>query len=146
MVTDAIMDSCKKPAASLFFVYGGGTGKTCLQRILIARLRSICEIVLVVSSSGFASLLLLDGWTSHSHFKIPLELDDNSTCPISQQSNLCKLIQRTKLIIWDEAPTMQKNGFDVVNCTLRDLLCGVRENSKELSFGGITINCVRGRL
>ena len=58
---------------------------------------------------------------------------------MTQQSDLCRLIQRTKLIIWDEAPMMEKNGFDALDRTLRDLFRAVRENSKDMPFGGVTM-------
>jgi len=41
--------------------------------------------VFVVASSGIASLLLLGGRTTHSRFKIPIDLHDESTCNITQQ-------------------------------------------------------------
>lgn len=89
---------------NLFFIYGGGgTGKTYLWRCLIARLRSEEKFVLVVASSGIASLLLPSGRTAHPTFKIPLKLDENSTCAISKQGKLAQLIKVTNLVIWDEA-------------------------------------------
>ena len=59
------------------------------------------KIALAVASSGIASLLLQGGRTAHSQFKIPLEPDATSTCNISRDSQLAKLIKATKLIIWE---------------------------------------------
>jgi len=84
----------------LFFVYGGGgTGKTYLWRTLITHLRGEKKIVLVVASSGIASMLLPGGRTAHSKFKIPIDITEFSTCTIKRQSNLAKLIHQTSLII-----------------------------------------------
>ena len=59
-----VVDS-NKPG--LFFVHGhGGTGKTFLWIIIIAKIRSENRIVLAVASSGIASLLLPGGRTAHS--------------------------------------------------------------------------------
>nr|GEV74280.1 ATP-dependent DNA helicase PIF1-like [Tanacetum cinerariifolium] len=58
----------------------GGTGKTLLYKTIIARLRSEQMIMLVVASSGIASLLLPASRTSHSRIVIPLELMENNTC------------------------------------------------------------------
>jgi hypothetical protein len=46
----------------VFFLHGyGGTGKTFMWRTLSTALRSKCQIVLTVASSGIASLLLPSG-------------------------------------------------------------------------------------
>jgi hypothetical protein len=69
----------------LFFVYGsGGTCKTFVWTTLLFHLQGQGKIVLVVASSGIASLLLLGGRTAHSRFKIPIDLHDESTCNITQ--------------------------------------------------------------
>nr|GEX39510.1 ATP-dependent DNA helicase PIF1-like [Tanacetum cinerariifolium] len=56
----------------------GDTGKTFLYKTIISRLRSGWKIILVVASSGIASLLLPARRTAHSRFIIPLELLENS--------------------------------------------------------------------
>jgi hypothetical protein len=73
--------SCNSPG--FFFVCGhGGTGKTFLWNAIITHLRSEKKIVLVVASSGVASLLLPKGRTAHSRFKIPFDLNEAGTCSI----------------------------------------------------------------
>ncbi|CAH9098982.1 unnamed protein product [Cuscuta epithymum] len=67
-------------------------------------LRSKGQIVLNVASSGIASLLLPGGRTAHSRFAIPLDATEDSTCHIKHGSPLARLIERTRLIIWDESP------------------------------------------
>ncbi|GKC11961.1 ATP-dependent DNA helicase PIF1-like protein [Tanacetum coccineum] len=51
-------------------------------------------IVLAVASSGIASLLLPGGRTAHSRFVIPLELMENRTCGIKQNTYLAELMQQ----------------------------------------------------
>lgn len=46
-------------------------------------LRSKGEIDLNVASSGI-TYLLLPGRTAHSHFKIPINVNEDSTCNIKQ--------------------------------------------------------------
>jgi hypothetical protein len=78
--------------------------------------------VLVIASSGIAFLLLLGGITTHSRFKIPIDLHDESTCNITQQMKMAKLVRKVDLIIWDEASMMHRRTFEAVDRTLRDLM------------------------
>jgi hypothetical protein len=75
--------------------------------MLLFCLRGQSKIVLVVASSGIASLLLLGGKTAHSGFNLILiNLHDESTYNITQQMKVAKLVCKVDLIIWDEAPMM----------------------------------------
>lgn len=130
-----IMDSVNKKEGKLFFVYGhGGTGKTHLWKTLLARLRSEGRIALPTASSGIAALLLEGGRTAHSRFKIPVEINDESTCNVSQQSQVAALLRKTVLIIWDEAPMDHRFCFEALSRTLQDIL-GVADKP----FGGVTV-------
>nr|KAJ0220462.1 hypothetical protein LSAT_V11C200065900 [Lactuca sativa] len=96
------------------FLYGhGGTGKTFMWTTLLSYLRSIGKIVLAVAASGITSLLLPSGRTTHSRFVIPIDLTDKSSC------NLLKL---TSMIIWDEAPMSDRQCFEFLDKSLRDIL------------------------
>ncbi|XP_016546377.1 uncharacterized protein LOC107846526 [Capsicum annuum] len=107
----------------LFFLYGyGGTSKTFIWRTLSSGIQSRGDIVLTIASSGIASLLLSGGQTSHSRFAIYLNPTEDATCNIKQGSPLAKLIIKTKLIIWDEAPMMHSYYFEAVDQTFRDIL------------------------
>jgi hypothetical protein len=68
-----------------------------------------------------ASLLLQNGRTAHSRLKIPLNIDETSTCNIPKNSRAAKLIIAAKVIIWDEAPMVNKLTFEAVDRTLRDI-------------------------
>ncbi|XP_051113164.1 uncharacterized protein LOC127239177 [Andrographis paniculata] len=95
-----IIESYEGKHGGLFFVNGsGGTGNTYLWKTIIAKFRSQRKIVLSVASSGIVALLLPSGRTAHSHFKIPIELDDSSHCSINVNSNLADLIRECSLII-----------------------------------------------
>ncbi|POS84034.1 hypothetical protein EPUL_005040, partial [Erysiphe pulchra] len=117
-----------------FFVQGpAGTGKIFLYTTLCSYFRAKGELVLCVASSGIASLLLPNGRTSHSTFRIPLDCDESSRCHIPKQSNLAKLLRRTFLIIWDEVTMQPRHHFDAVDRVLQD----IRDN-KNL-YGGIPV-------
>ncbi|KAE9208495.1 hypothetical protein PF005_g12200 [Phytophthora fragariae] len=116
----------------MFFIDGpGGTGKSTLLRHIPAKVRLSGKIAIAVASSGIASLLLMGRRTAHSTFRIPLKLNDKSTCAIYKQSNLKTLIQRASLVIWDEAPMTHLHAFEAVDRTLRDIM----DNDQE-PFGG----------
>ena len=120
----------------LFFVDGpGGTGKTYLYNMILAHVRSSSEsglngIAIAVASSGIAALLMNGGRTAHSRFKIPLKLTKNTTLNIKKQSELADLIRKAKVILWDEAPMMNKFAFEAVDKSFQDLM-----NNTNL-FGG----------
>lgn len=101
-----------------------------------ATFRSKGEIVLVVSSSGIAGLLIPGGRTAHSGFAIPINVDENSTCNIKQGSPLAELIAKSKLIIWDKTPMTYKHYFEAVDRTFRYILRFSNESNLNLPFGG----------
>ena len=68
-----------------------------------------------------AALLLQNCRTAHSRLKIPLHVDETSTCNIPKNSRVAKLIIEAKVIIWDEAPMINKLTFEAVDRTLRDI-------------------------
>ncbi|XP_020102630.1 uncharacterized protein LOC109720149 [Ananas comosus] len=108
-----LLTSVYENKGDVFFVYcHGGTGKTYLCQTIITKLRSEGKVVLAVASSGIASLLLPGGRIAHSRFKIPIKLDDFSTCEIKKGTQLARLLHCASLIIWDEAPMNHRNCFE----------------------------------
>ncbi|GJU90850.1 DNA helicase [Tanacetum coccineum] len=82
-----VIDVAKEDQQELIFVYDhGGTGKTFLWKVLISSLSSKGKIVLAMASSSIDSLLLPTGRTSHSRFKLPLDLIDDSICNIKKNT------------------------------------------------------------
>ena len=115
----------------------GGFGKTFAFKILAAQIRSEGGIVLNVASTGLAAQNLLGGRTAHSRFKIPIPIQEDSTCSIKVQSDLAKLLKATKLIIWDEIFSCHRHNIEAVDRTLKDIM-----ESEEL-FGGKVV-CLAG--
>ncbi|KAK9071760.1 hypothetical protein SSX86_008189 [Deinandra increscens subsp. villosa] len=135
-----IMTSVDLGRGGVFFVYGyGGTGKTFLWKTLSAAIRVKGNIVLNVASSGIASLLLTGGRTAHSRFRIPLKLTEDSICRIKPDSDVASLLEKTSLIIWDEAPMVHKHAFEALDRTLRDILPLDGKHNLNAQFGGKTI-------
>ncbi|CAN0897214.1 ATP-dependent DNA helicase PIF1 [Linum grandiflorum] len=96
-------------------------GMPYLIRSTIAKVRSMGQIALVVASSGIAATLLPGGVTAHSRFKIPLDVDHSSTCAIKKGTSLARLIEKTTLIVWDEAPMVHRLSFEALDRTICDL-------------------------
>ncbi|XP_031120878.1 uncharacterized protein LOC116024115 [Ipomoea triloba] len=140
VVYDTIINDVLQQHGGMYFVYGyGGTGKTFVWKAISAKIRSKGDIVLNVASSGIASLLLPGGRTAHSRFAIPIVLNEDSTCNITQGSHLAELITMAKLIIWDEAPMMHKHCFEALDRTMRDIMRFKDALSQSKTFGGKTV-------
>ncbi|XP_074352012.1 uncharacterized protein LOC141691172 [Apium graveolens] len=121
------------------YMMHGGCGKTFLWRTLICKLRSQGKILLSVASSGIAATLMPGGRTAHSRFKIPIVLDECSTCNIAHDSDVAQLIKQTQLIIWDEAPMQHKYAFECIDRSLKDIMKAVDPERYTMPFGGITV-------
>ena len=62
---------------------------------LASSLRVDNKIVIMIASSGIASLLLPGGRTAYSKFKIPVPVFEDSTCNIHQGTQLAELLNQT---------------------------------------------------
>jgi hypothetical protein len=133
-ILDTITAAVISGHGGLFFIDGpGGTGKTFVENLLLNWVRGNSQIALAVASSGIAANLLHHGRTSHSRFHIPLDIQPESLCTISAQSELAELLRSTSLIIWDEVSSQNRYCFEAVDRTLQD----IRKNSEW--FGGIPV-------
>ncbi|PIA25577.1 hypothetical protein AQUCO_11000001v1 [Aquilegia coerulea] len=130
----AITNSVRNDSGQVFFLSGpAGTGKTFVYNTIADTLRNEGHIVIMVASSGIASLLLTGGRTTHFLFKIPFEVLDDSVCVVTKQSIYAELFRRAKLIVWDEVPMQHRFCVEAIDRTLRD----IRGNCKP--FGRITV-------
>ena len=117
----------------LFLDAPGGTGKTFLINLILAKLRSDGKIALATASSGIAATLLTGGGMLHSTLKIPLDLHamDIPICSIKKGTALSRVIQEGKATVVDEAPMTNKLAFEALDRTLRDL------TGKDQPMGGM---------
>ncbi|XP_010669963.1 uncharacterized protein LOC104887074 [Beta vulgaris subsp. vulgaris] len=133
-IHDTIMAKVLYNQPGAFFIDGpGGTGKTSLYTALLATLRSQHFIALASATSGIAASNMLVARTCHSRFKLPLDIDNTTTCDISKQSNTAKLLKAAKLIIWDEASMAKRQAIEAVDKMLKDIV------ETDLPFGGKVI-------
>ncbi|XP_010425095.1 PREDICTED: uncharacterized protein LOC104710218 [Camelina sativa] len=139
-VYNAALKSVENKSGKLFFLLGpGGTGKTFLYQTIIAKLRSIRKIVIHVASAGIAALLLHGERTAHSRFKIPININEGSTCEIKAGTMLAMLISKADLVIWDEASMAHRHAFEAVNRTIIELMALDDETALTKPFGGKTV-------
>ncbi|XP_060190865.1 uncharacterized protein LOC132620189 [Lycium barbarum] len=104
--------------------------KVFLYRILVAVVRHRGFIALATASSSVAASLLPGGRTTHSRFKLPIDIDGNFRCNISKQSSMASLIRDAKLIVWDEISMAKKKMVDALDLLLKDLM------ETNMLFGG----------
>ncbi|XP_022862674.1 ATP-dependent DNA helicase PIF4-like [Olea europaea var. sylvestris] len=120
---DKVMEKVKNDSSGTFFIDGpGGTGKTFLYKALLTAVRGQYFIALATASSGVAASLLPGGRTAHSKFKIPLETIGEINCSVSKQSALGIMLKMSRLIIWDEAPMVNRCAIEAVDKCLEILL------------------------
>ena len=76
--------------------------KTFLINLILTKIRSNEDIALTTASSDIAAILLNESTTTHSRFKISIDINSDSIYNIFVQNHLIELIWETKLIFWDE--------------------------------------------
>jgi hypothetical protein len=132
-----VIDSVLKHEPNIFFISGhGGTGKTFLYNTIVSYLRARKKIVLTVASSGVASLLLPNGRTAHSRFHIPIDIDELSICDVKRGTKLAELFIDTDLIIWDEAIMTNRQCFEALDRSFKDILSEKNNQLNSIPFGG----------
>ncbi|OMO85773.1 DNA helicase PIF1, ATP-dependent [Corchorus olitorius] len=118
VIFDSIVGSVNTGGGQMYFVHGhGGTGKTFLWKALLAE--AVEQLIHVLRS--------------------PLRIDQWSTCDIKRGTQLARLIQRTSLIVWDEAPMMHRHCIEALDRSLRDIRGSVDPRMMHKPFGGITV-------
>nr|GEZ16028.1 ATP-dependent DNA helicase PIF1-like [Tanacetum cinerariifolium] len=75
------------------------------------------------------------GRTAHSRFAIPINIVKDSMRSITADGDLAALLRKTSLIIWDEAPVLNKHCFEAFDRTMRNICTDSNEPSDQV-FGG----------
>nr|GEV77947.1 ATP-dependent DNA helicase PIF1-like [Tanacetum cinerariifolium] len=123
---DEILRHVDNDIPSVFFIDGPrGTRKKFLYKAFLAKVRSRGLIALATASSGVAANNMPGGRTSHSRFKIPINLENNSLYNIKKQSGTAKLLRAAKLIIWDEASMADRQDVEALDRSMQDIT-GIR--------------------
>jgi hypothetical protein len=129
---NGVIDAYAAHHDKVIFIDGlDGTGKTYTKNLILNTVRSHGNIALAVASLGITALLLSRGRMAHLYLKIPIALDPMSFYYFRKQDDLTALIRQTKLILWDEAPMINKLAFEAMDHILHDLI------DRNESFGSI---------
>jgi hypothetical protein len=129
-----IISTVDSPNGGVFFIDGpGGTGKTFLYRALLGTVWSQDKIAITTAMSGVAASIMPDKRTTHSHFKIPINIDEGGYCTFTKQSGTVKLLREASLILWDEALMTKRHAIEA-HINLCDIL-----DKEDLPFGGKTV-------
>ena len=129
---DALCGTITSGADEVFFLQGfGGIGKIFLINLILTKIRIDDDIALSTISSEIVVTLLEEDTTTHSHFKIPIDIHMDSTCNILVQSHLIEFLYEIQLIFWDEMSIQHRYTFEVVNCIMKNIHKNLR------SFEGV---------
>ncbi|XP_026470309.1 uncharacterized protein LOC113374496 [Ctenocephalides felis] len=101
IIYDDLIQAVNSGSGGIFFLDSpGGTRKTFLISLLLAKIRSQNDVALALASSGIAATLLEGGRTAHSASKLPLNMQNETPiCNIRKTSAMAKILQTCKLII-----------------------------------------------
>ena len=133
---NGILDRINRKTGGIIFLDApGGTGKTFVINLLLAKIRQKSKIAIAVASSGIAATLLHGGRTAHSTLKLPLSLThcDTPLCNISKGTGETKVLEECELIVWDECTMAHKQALEALDRTLQD----IRGNGKRM--GGVVL-------
>nr|XP_029722718.1 uncharacterized protein LOC115263654 [Aedes albopictus] len=134
-----IMDRVTTQQGGIIFLdASGGTGKTFLTNLVLAKVRAQGDIALAIASSGIAATLMDGGRTAHSALKLPLDIarQENPICNISKTSGRAQVLKMCKLIIWDECTMAHKKALEALDATLKDI-----RGNNNLMGGALLLLC-----
>nr|GFB84741.1 putative PIF1 DNA helicase/replication protein A1-like protein [Tanacetum cinerariifolium] len=101
-------DDLKKVDDVLYPIYRGA----CYARRLLQDDKEYIDGILEASLWG------MGGRTAHSCYAIPINVVKDSMCHIAADSDLADLIRKATLIIWDEAPMINRHCYEAFDRTL----------------------------
>ena len=119
-----------KAKCRLFYLDGpGGTGKSFLLNTVSIACRADDRVVLMAAWTGVAANLLQHGRTCHYTFRLPLNIDETTTCRLDPDQR--DHLTQAEVIIIDEVSMMNRQAFDAIDRLLRDVA-----DQPQVPFGG----------
>jgi hypothetical protein len=129
---DIIIDDVQLRRGTIFTLMApAGTGKTHLIGAILTTSQRLGLRVVTCASSALAASLLGYSRTAHALFKIPINLDENSTC--KPNSTYKAWLRSISMFIWDEISMAHRWAIDAVDRLLRDI------HEIDKPFGGVSV-------
>ena len=100
----------------------GGCGKTFTFNYLINELTSQGYRIATSAYTGIAAILLKNGVTIHSLFKLPVPVLDNSTCNVKPTSEHAEYLRSQDLFLLDEASMILTHAFHAID-RMQSIVC-----------------------
>ena len=110
-----------------------GCGKSYLLNTLITYFTINNINTVTVAWTGIAANSLHNGRTVHTTFKLPLNINNSTTCNIKPNCKDGNKMRNLKVIIWDEITMISKYAFEAVDRMFKDVC------NKDIHFGGKVI-------
>ncbi|XP_066910717.1 ATP-dependent DNA helicase PIF2-like [Clytia hemisphaerica] len=124
-IADAVINALSNNdfnSAKLFLIDGpGGCGKTYTYNYIIKEARAQSFTVSTSSWTGIAATLFGGGKTCHSLFKLPVPVNDGSTCSVKPNSTHAEFLRNQDIFIFDEASMIPKQALEAVDRMLSDI-------------------------
>jgi hypothetical protein len=124
---------------TFFLQAAAGSGKTFVAKALLKAAQALgpaCE-QLACASSGVAAMLLPNGVTAHRLFGLTVPVTESSTATFKPNSERGQQLKCANLIVWDEAPMMNK---EVMNAAHRTMCSVFRVDPDEApAFAGVPV-------
>ncbi|XP_014775298.1 uncharacterized protein LOC106872729 [Octopus bimaculoides] len=136
LVYKTVISTVEKQAGSIFFLDApGGTGKSFVTQLILAKIRCEKQIALAIASLGITAMLLPRGRTAHSALKLPLDLVRAKipTCNIGKNSEEAEVLRQCCLIVWDECTMTNKGALEEMDQSLK----GIWDSTAYM--GGVTL-------
>ena len=86
--------------------------------------------------TGIAAILLKGGRTVHSRFRLPFNINSESTSSITADSSEAQQLREARLIVWDEITMANVHAFNLVDRLLRDVTDDQRPFGGKVVFVG----------
>ena len=82
-MSDLVRESVMESKGELYFIDApGGSGKSFAANCIMNEIRMSNMVVLACASSGIAATVLKGGSTAHNKFKLPIDLNGDSSCDV----------------------------------------------------------------
>ena len=89
--------------------------------LMLAKIRFDGDIALTTISSCIAAILLDESMTTHSRFKIFIDIQFDFICNILTQSHLIELIREIQLMFWNEMSMQYRYTFEAIDCIFKNI-------------------------